>query len=149
MSVEENIFLITTVQQANELAWVTKTHFAAWTIPFKIQPDGSSDKTKVICCLCKSEFNYHRSNSSLNNHLKSKHPDPVAQHSVPTVLVIWRQLWNYYHTSNLPCTAHTIQGAMAVSGFETGLAKYQNIVGHWTKKKNHWFRMYRQGGTQA
>lgn len=32
------------------------------------------EKTKVICTVCKAEFNYHRSNSSLTYHLKAKHP---------------------------------------------------------------------------
>uniref|UniRef100_A0A8C1D0C7 Uncharacterized protein n=2 Tax=Cyprinus carpio TaxID=7962 RepID=A0A8C1D0C7_CYPCA len=41
---------------------------------YKTLPDGSVDKTKVICAFCKAEFNYHRSNSSLAYHLKAKHP---------------------------------------------------------------------------
>lgn len=32
---------------------------------FKKLPEGSLEKTKVICTVCKVEFNYHRSNSSL------------------------------------------------------------------------------------
>ena len=41
---------------------------------FKKLPDGTLEKTKVICTVCKAEFNYHRSNSSLTYHLKAKHP---------------------------------------------------------------------------
>ncbi|MED6262953.1 hypothetical protein ATANTOWER_030890 [Ataeniobius toweri] len=41
---------------------------------FKLLPDGALDKTKEICVLCKSEFNYHRSSSSLSYRLKAKHP---------------------------------------------------------------------------
>lgn len=41
---------------------------------FKKLPDGSLEKAKVICTLCKAEFNYHRSNSSLAYHLRAKHP---------------------------------------------------------------------------
>lgn len=41
---------------------------------FKKLPDGSVDKSKVICTLCKAQFNYHRSNSSLSYHLRAKHP---------------------------------------------------------------------------
>ena len=41
---------------------------------FKKLPDGSLDKTKTIYTVCKAEFNYHRSNTSLAYHLKAKYP---------------------------------------------------------------------------
>lgn len=31
---------------------------------FKKRPDGTIDKGRVICALCKKEFAYHRSSSS-------------------------------------------------------------------------------------
>lgn len=40
---------------------------------FKKMPDGSLDKTKVICMYCRVEMNYHRSTSSLKYHLQAKH----------------------------------------------------------------------------
>lgn len=45
---------------------------------FKKLPDGSLEKSKVICALCKAEFNYHRSSTSLSYHLKAKHPAEVT-----------------------------------------------------------------------
>lgn len=40
---------------------------------FKKLPDGSIDKTKVICVFCGCELSYHRSTSSLKYHLMAKH----------------------------------------------------------------------------
>lgn len=40
---------------------------------FKDLPDGSVDRTKVICIYCRGEFSYHRSTSSLKYHLSAKH----------------------------------------------------------------------------
>lgn len=40
---------------------------------FKTLPDGTIDKTQVICSHCKKVFNYHRSISSLRYHLSAKH----------------------------------------------------------------------------
>ncbi|XP_075779778.1 E3 SUMO-protein ligase ZBED1-like [Pelodiscus sinensis] len=40
---------------------------------FKKLPDGSLDKKTVICNYCKAEFQYHRSTSSLQYHLRAKH----------------------------------------------------------------------------
>lgn len=45
---------------------------------FKKLPDGSLDKTKAICTVCKAEFNYHRSSTSLAYHLKAKHPAEIT-----------------------------------------------------------------------
>lgn len=42
---------------------------------FKKLPDGTLDKTKVICTVCKAELSYHRSNSSLMYHVRAKHPE--------------------------------------------------------------------------
>ncbi|XP_063324964.1 E3 SUMO-protein ligase ZBED1-like [Pelmatolapia mariae] len=41
---------------------------------FKKLPDGLLDKTRVGCTICKAEFKYHRSSSSLAYHLRAKHP---------------------------------------------------------------------------
>ena len=38
------------------------------------QQDGTVDKLRVTCVLCKKEFAYRRSCSSLNYHLNAKHP---------------------------------------------------------------------------
>lgn len=40
---------------------------------FKKLPNGSTDKTKVICAYCNCELSYHRSTSSLKYHLTAKH----------------------------------------------------------------------------
>ena len=40
---------------------------------FKKQVDGSVDKKTVVCKLCRKEFAYHRSLSSLKYHLNAKH----------------------------------------------------------------------------
>ncbi|XP_028320032.1 uncharacterized protein LOC114474158 [Gouania willdenowi] len=40
---------------------------------FKKRPDGSVDKSVVLCKVCEKEFAYHRSISSLRYHLKAKH----------------------------------------------------------------------------
>ncbi|XP_040208642.1 E3 SUMO-protein ligase ZBED1-like isoform X2 [Rana temporaria] len=40
---------------------------------FKKLPNGSIDKTKVICGFCGCELSYHRSTSSLKYHLMAKH----------------------------------------------------------------------------
>ncbi|KAI4810578.1 hypothetical protein KUCAC02_013517 [Chaenocephalus aceratus] len=45
---------------------------------FKKLPDGSLDKTKAICTVCKAVFNYHRSSTSLAYHLKAKHPAEIT-----------------------------------------------------------------------
>ena len=37
-------------------------------------PSGFLDKTKVICTMCKGEFAYCRSTTSLKYHLNAKHP---------------------------------------------------------------------------
>ncbi|XP_038149644.1 E3 SUMO-protein ligase ZBED1-like [Cyprinodon tularosa] len=40
---------------------------------FKKLPNGSIDKTKVICVFCRCELSYHRSTTSLKYHLMAKH----------------------------------------------------------------------------
>ncbi len=40
---------------------------------YKALPDGSLDRTKVICIYCRCEFSYHQSTSSLKYHLSAKH----------------------------------------------------------------------------
>ncbi|XP_076126400.1 uncharacterized protein LOC143106093 isoform X2 [Alosa pseudoharengus] len=40
---------------------------------FKIGPDGTVDRSIVLCKICNKEFSYHRSSSSLKYHLKAKH----------------------------------------------------------------------------
>ncbi|XP_061594809.1 interferon-induced protein 44-like [Cololabis saira] len=40
---------------------------------FKTLPSGDLDKSKVVCKLCKKEFAYYRSSSSLRYHLNAKH----------------------------------------------------------------------------
>ncbi|XP_062851037.1 E3 SUMO-protein ligase ZBED1-like [Trichomycterus rosablanca] len=56
---------------------------------FKKRPDGTFEKTTVVCKLCKKEFAYHRSYSSLKYHLNAKHVAastavPTANFSVPS-----------------------------------------------------------------
>ncbi|RVE67765.1 hypothetical protein OJAV_G00085120 [Oryzias javanicus] len=41
---------------------------------FRKHPDGTVDKSKVMCVLCTKEFAYHRSISSLVYHINAKHP---------------------------------------------------------------------------
>ena len=43
------------------------------TFCFKKRTDGSVDKRTVVCKLCRKEFAYHRSLSSLKYHLNAKH----------------------------------------------------------------------------
>lgn len=38
------------------------------------RPDGTIDKGRAIRLLCKKEFAYHRSSSSLADHINAKHP---------------------------------------------------------------------------
>uniref|UniRef100_A0A3P9B7T1 BED-type domain-containing protein n=1 Tax=Maylandia zebra TaxID=106582 RepID=A0A3P9B7T1_9CICH len=45
---------------------------------FKKLPDGLLDKMRVRCTICKAEFRYHRSSSSLVYHLRAKHPTESA-----------------------------------------------------------------------
>ncbi|KAL3968626.1 lamin A/C [Sarotherodon galilaeus] len=45
---------------------------------FKKLPDGLLDKTRVRCTICKAEFRYHRSSSSLAYHLRAKDPTESA-----------------------------------------------------------------------
>jgi hypothetical protein len=40
---------------------------------FKQLPNGTVDKSIVICTICSKEFSYHRSSSSLKYHLNAKH----------------------------------------------------------------------------
>ena len=40
---------------------------------YKKNEDGTINKNAVICSLCKKEFSYHRSCSSLTYHLNAKH----------------------------------------------------------------------------
>ena len=41
---------------------------------FQKRPDGTIDKGRAICLLCKKEFAYHRSSSSSAHHIDAKHP---------------------------------------------------------------------------
>ena len=41
---------------------------------FHKHPDTTVDKCRVISLLCKKEFAYHRSSSSLAYHINAKHP---------------------------------------------------------------------------
>ncbi|MEQ2313045.1 hypothetical protein AMECASPLE_037568 [Ameca splendens] len=49
---------------------------------FQKHPDGTIDKGRVICLLCKKEFAYHRSSSSLAYHINAKHPVASAATTV-------------------------------------------------------------------
>ncbi|KAF0036493.1 hypothetical protein F2P81_011805 [Scophthalmus maximus] len=40
---------------------------------FKKLPNGSIDKSEMICVFCRCELSYHRSTSSLKYHLMTKH----------------------------------------------------------------------------
>lgn len=46
---------------------------------FKLFPDGSVDKSKVVCSFCQTELKYHRSSSSLSYHLRAKHSNVANQ----------------------------------------------------------------------
>ncbi|XP_076869230.1 uncharacterized protein LOC143519541 [Brachyhypopomus gauderio] len=46
---------------------------------YKKHPDGSTNKSVVICTLCRKEFAYHRSTSTLRYHLNAKHVGANAQ----------------------------------------------------------------------
>ncbi|XP_062289696.1 E3 SUMO-protein ligase ZBED1-like [Scomber scombrus] len=46
---------------------------------FKLLPDGSVDKSKVVCSFCQTELKYHRSTSSLNYHLRAKHSNAAKK----------------------------------------------------------------------
>lgn len=50
-----------------------KTSLVNGKFHFKTLPDGSLDRTNVVCIYCKAEFSYHRSTSSLKYHLSAKH----------------------------------------------------------------------------
>lgn len=50
---------------------------------FKKLPSGDLDKNKAICTLCKAEFVYCRSSTSLKYHLKAKHPGAIVKHDEP------------------------------------------------------------------
>ena len=60
---------------------------------FKTLPDGSVDRTKVICTYCRHEMSYHWSTSSLRYHLQAKHtadaesPPPKAD-----ITMFWSHL---------------------------------------------------------
>src|SRR4029434_39436 len=41
---------------------------------FKSHNDGTIDKTKVVCSICKAEVSYYRSSWSLSYRLNAKHP---------------------------------------------------------------------------
>ncbi|MEQ2242487.1 hypothetical protein ILYODFUR_036318 [Ilyodon furcidens] len=49
---------------------------------FQKHPNGTIDKGRVICLLCKMEFAYHRSSSSLAYHINAKHPVASAAATV-------------------------------------------------------------------
>ncbi|XP_077065477.1 E3 SUMO-protein ligase ZBED1-like [Siphateles boraxobius] len=50
---------------------------------YKKLPNGSIDKTKVICVYCRCELSYHRSTSSLKYHLMAKHTAADANSPPP------------------------------------------------------------------
>ncbi|MEQ2293173.1 hypothetical protein AMECASPLE_030545 [Ameca splendens] len=49
---------------------------------FQKHPDGTIDKSRVICLLYKKEFAYHRSSPSLAYHINAKHPVASAAATV-------------------------------------------------------------------
>ena len=53
---------------------------------YKKLPSGFLDKTKVICTMCKGEFAYCRSTTSLKYHLNAKHPLVDASKNASTKL---------------------------------------------------------------
>ncbi|KAF0041313.1 hypothetical protein F2P81_007211 [Scophthalmus maximus] len=66
---------------------------------FKKSPNGSIDKTKVICVFCRRELSYHRSTSSLKYHLMAKH---TADANSPPPLGKARRQWTTWDRS--PCS---------------------------------------------
>src|SRR4029434_1648499 len=62
---------------------------------FKSQNDGTIDKTEVVCSICRAEFSYHRSSSSLSYHLNAKHPtesSPRLDGRQPTLHDFYRKI---------------------------------------------------------
>ena len=66
-------------EQADETALVGPVD---GTFCFKKRTDGSVNKSTVVCKLCKKEFAYHRSTSSLKYHLNAKHIAASVEASV-------------------------------------------------------------------
>ena len=66
---------------------------------YKVLPDGSLDRTKVICIYCRGEFTYHRSTTSLKYHLSAKHtadaesPAPPRMKQKPLLFIGWLIIW--------------------------------------------------------
>ena len=58
-------------------AWQTREVRTEEAVPgkfhYKKLPDGSFDKTKVVCTYCSDELSFHWSTTSLNYHLRAKH----------------------------------------------------------------------------
>src|SRR4029434_3498819 len=60
---------------------------------FKRQNDATIDKNKVVCSICQAECSYHRTTSSLHDHLNAKPPtesSPRLDGRQPTLQPITR-----------------------------------------------------------
>lgn len=55
---------------------------------FKKLPSGDLDKNKVVCTLCKAEFAYCRSSTSLKYHLNAKHPGANVEDAKPSTSTV-------------------------------------------------------------
>ena len=108
-------------EEADETALVSPVD---GTFCFKKRTDGSVDKSTVVCKLCKKEFAYHRSTSSLKYHLNAKHIAASVEASVDV--------------SPTPSTrrTHTQPTLNQMTGFRARITKstseqITNSLAHW------------------
>ena len=101
-----------------------------WTLP-----DGSVNRTKVICTYCQHEMSYHRSTLSLKYHLQAKHtadaespPPPKADPKKGLFFPAWFEVLNKnVHNASIFALSYVVKGIK-------NMKKYIKV--HLEQKKN-------------
>ncbi|KAJ8365164.1 hypothetical protein SKAU_G00139950 [Synaphobranchus kaupii] len=92
---------------------------------FQKRPNGTIDRGRVTCLLCKKEFAYHRSSSSLSYHINAKHP--VA--SAATANVSGEDVSNL--ASNSKALRQTTLGENTPRMSKSATDRLTNILAKW------------------
>ena len=112
---------------------------------FKTLPDGSVDRTKVICTYCRHEMSYHWSTSSLRYHLQAKHMADAESPPPPTMF--WSHLgWGdicwafyfpawvlnkYFHKASIFAISYVVKSIKNMKKIHQGTFRTErNVINH-------------------